>query len=568
MEDLDKIADALERMGASVDRSSFADKMRDPAYVERVRSSLVRGGADARDSAAFFQKYAQADAPAPAQALESKVAPGWNEAIFPTLSSRIAQQAQALRPGVPDGLDAVSGAGYNPNDQPGALSRFAGRQWPAVRDMLTLPLRAAAGAGAAMGQTLGGASGIGDLFQGIGLRRPDVSEAYRSAMASPSTMVSQDRAFAPTAQRYLASPDLYAGMAEDPTMLPAIALGGTTMHPILQGIAQGAMGAVARSLDRGQLDVTPGDAASAIQLSDLLPAALGAVGPIGSGLKRAGNYWFRQMVKPASVKGGQELAGLQRALDADLLPQLAGWRLTVGGSGEQFLRNLGQEGAEVQPILAAADATGDKVSTFAAVRRAKEAIQDAMADRRLAVSVPEAKGAIDWIRDRVQIPANREALDLAWRGIGSPANDILPSQAHRIKSALYDAAFDVAPSAAHVPKAARVMAAKEAARELRSEIAGISPEYAAQMSYLAPLYGAEDAMTRAATIRGNRNVMNPMNLINIPTAAQAVWSVGNLLSRAPQVGQRAATTAGGLLDGIISARLQGASQPDSAATYR
>ncbi|MCH9837762.1 hypothetical protein K0U83_19020, partial [bacterium] len=109
MEDLEKIADALERMGASVDRANFAAKMSDPAYVERVRSSLARGGADTRDSASFFQKYAP-EATAPTHAQEPKPAPGWSEAIFPALSSTRAQQAQALRPGVPDGLDAVSGA--------------------------------------------------------------------------------------------------------------------------------------------------------------------------------------------------------------------------------------------------------------------------------------------------------------------------------------------------------------------------------------------------------------------------------------------------------------------------
>ena len=567
MEDLEKIADALERMGASVDRANFAAKMSDPAYVERVRSSLARGGADTRDSASFFQKYAP-EATAPTHAQEPKPAPGWSEAIFPALSSTRAQQAQALRPGVPDGLDAVSGAGYDPNSQQGAVSRFAGRQWPAMRDMLTMPLRAAAGAGSAMGQTLGGANSLGDLFQGIGLRRPDVSEAFRQGMADPRGQAQEFRAYTPAILRAVANPAMYAGMAEDPTTLPVTALGATTMRPLLQGITQAGMGIGARALDQGTASLNPEDIHQAVRVSDALPALLGGLGPIGSGLKKAGNAWFRQMVKPASVKGGREAAGLQRALDADLLPQLAGWRPTVGGSGEQFLRRLGQDGAEVQPILALADATGDKVSTFAAVRRAREAVQDAMADRRLAVSVPEAKGAIDWLRDRVQIPNSREAVDLAWRGIGTPANDILPSQAHRIKSALYDAAFDVAPSAAHVPKAARVMAAKEAARELRGEIAGISPQYAAQMSYLAPLYGAEDAMTRAATIRGNRNVANPMNLINIPTAAQAIWSAGNLLSRVPQVGQRSATAAGALLDGIISARLQGSGQPDSGAAYR
>lgn len=530
--------------------------------IQEISDNGWQGIGDSTKSALREKWSAPAAPPAP---VAPKPVPGWYEAIFPALSARYAQES---RRAVPEGLDAVAGAAYRPEES-GPVKQWVGRQWPVARDLLTMPLRAAAGAGAALGQTVGGADGLGGLLQGIGLRRPDVSEAYRSAMASPSGEAAETYAFAPTLQRYTLNPALQAAGAEDPTTIPAMVLGGTTMHPILQGIAQGAMSAGARSLDRGQLDVAPSDAASAIQLSDLLPAALSAVGPIGSGLKRAGNHWFRQMVKPASVNGGAELEGFNTALANDLLPKLAGWRLTVGGAGEQFLRKLGHEGAEVQPILAAADATGDRVSTFAAVRRAREAIQDAMADRRLAVSVPEAKGAIDWLRARVQIPTSRSAIDLAWRGIGAPANDILPSQAHRIKSALYDAAFDVAPSAAHVPKAARVMAAKEAARELRREIAGISPEYAAQMSYLAPLYGAEDAMARAATIRGNRNVMNPANLINVPAAAQALWTVGNVLSKAPQSGQRAAVAAGSLLDGLFQqAREQTGLQPDSTGASR
>lgn len=517
-------------------------------------------GVDDSTKAVLRQKWSGPSAQAPAQPATPKRAPSWNEALFPALSATIARQGQS-RPAdpVPDGLDAVSGAGYRLG--PGVLANKIERQWPAARDLLTMPLRAAAGAGAALGQTIGGADGLGGLLQGIGMRRPDVSEAYRSAMASPSGEAAETYAFAPTLQRYTLNPALQAAGAEDPTTIPAMALGGSSMRPLLQGITQSAMGIGSRALDQGTTSLNPEDIHQVVQASDALPALLGGIGPIGSTLKRGGNAWFRQMVKPASVKGGQELEGFNRALEAGLLPRLAGWRATVGGSGEQFLRRLGEEGAEVQPILAAADATGDRVSTYAAVRRAREAVQNAMADRRLATSVPEAKGAIDWLRDRVQIPATREAMDLAWRGIGSPANDILPSQAHRIKSALYDAAFDVAPAAAHVPKAARVMAAKEAARALRSEIAGISPEYAAQMSYLAPLYGAEDAMTRAATIRGNRNVANLMNLINIPAAAQAVWTTGNLLSRAPQVGQRAATSAGALLDGLISAGLDDSFQP-------
>lgn len=561
----DELADILERGGATIDRATFPTLMQKPEFAEKVRKLMESGGATVPDSAGFYQKFTPT---APTQGQEPRPAPGWNETIFPSLSRTIAQQAQAMRPGVPDGLDAVSGAGYDLNDQQGAVSRFMGTQWPAARDMLTMPLRAAAGAGSAIGQNFGGANSLGDIFQGIGLQRPDVAEAFRQGMASPSSAAQEMAPSTPAALRYTMNPTMYAGMAEDPTTLPATALGATTMRPLLQGITQSAMGIVARALDQGTVSLNPEDVHQAIRLSDALPALLGGLGPIGSGLKKLGNTWFRQMVKPASVKGGQELAGFNRALDADLLPQMAGWRPTVGGSGEQFLRNLGREGSEVKPILDAADATGLRVSPAEAMADAETAMKRAIELEDFGGTIGEAKSGLDWVRARTHKPTGAQNIDLAWRGIGSPSNDILPSIAHRRKSSLYDLVYDRPPPGEMTPLAAKLLAVKEVARSYRRQLSDISPDYAAKMSYLAPMYAAEDAMTRAANIRGNRNVANLMNLINIPTAAQAIWSAGNLLSRVPQVGQRSATAAGALLDGIISARLQGSGQPDSGAAYR
>lgn len=57
MANLNDIADALESMGASVDRSTFASKMQNPQFAENVRNALKEGGADVSDSASFYNNY-------------------------------------------------------------------------------------------------------------------------------------------------------------------------------------------------------------------------------------------------------------------------------------------------------------------------------------------------------------------------------------------------------------------------------------------------------------------------------------------------------------------------------
>jgi archaellum component FlaC len=52
-----QIINALKTLGADVDESTFSKKMEDPKFVERVRSSLLLGGAEVPDSSTFHQKY-------------------------------------------------------------------------------------------------------------------------------------------------------------------------------------------------------------------------------------------------------------------------------------------------------------------------------------------------------------------------------------------------------------------------------------------------------------------------------------------------------------------------------
>ena len=83
-----------------------------------------------------------------------------------------------------------------------------------------------------------------------------------------------------------------------------------------------------------------------------------------------------------------------------------------------------------------------------------------------------------------------------------------------------------------VPLAGKIRAAKAASKNLRSQLNEISPEYAALNREAAPLYAAEDAMSRAAEVRGNSLHLNALDILGFPIAmrtpavARGVWETG------------------------------------------
>lgn len=494
------------------------------------------------------QKWsAPAEAPAPSQ--PNAPMRGWDDALFPTLAPEMRRQGMSLLG------SQIPGAATHPVD--------VGRQiWPMVRDMATMPLRAVAGAGSAIGQTIGGANSLGDLFQGIGLQRPDVSEAFRSTMQDPQAEVVAQDAYAPTALRYSANPTLFSGIANDPTTLPLIMTG---MLPI-GGLAQGLLGSAAmygaRQLDQQSEGGNGGYAPTGLEarnalaptLGEAIPTMLGMIPGIGKGVMGIGNTMFRRMVKPI---GAEEVAGLNKALSLGLLPRLAGWSRNVGDAGEKFLAGLHSDAARVQPIVEAADRAGVKISTAEAADAGARAVDEMRHTRRLLGQSGWGKATKAWGRDVVQQPATEEGWMLLDRGIRQPANDVAFSQAHNIKSGLYPVAFEEAADK-FAPKNFRIAFAKAAAQNLKGQLAAASPEYAQEMEHLAPLYGAEDAMTRAANVRGNNYSIGGLDvaglglpiLLRTPAVAQAVWNAGRILNRAPQWGITPQMP--GLLRGVIS----------------
>lgn len=57
MANVNDIANALEKLGATVDRANFATNMQKPEFAERVRVSLEGAGASVPDSATFYDRY-------------------------------------------------------------------------------------------------------------------------------------------------------------------------------------------------------------------------------------------------------------------------------------------------------------------------------------------------------------------------------------------------------------------------------------------------------------------------------------------------------------------------------
>lgn len=406
-----------------------------------------------------------------------------------------------------------------------------------AKDALTLPGRSAF----AQTQSLGELAGSRDIGKAMEVGRRAAADPVRSFEGVAANM--------PGVQKYLANPQQFAEMAADPLTIPGAILGASSMKPIAQGL----LGTVA-AYGRRQADArASGESVGAgIEGGEIIPALAGAgvaaLPVAGGALQNTANSLFRKMVKPVRA----EAEGLTGALSAGKLPELAGWSGTVGGAGEQFLRRLGKIGEQYPEVLAAADATakktGEKVSTFHAFDQARKSLIKEAKSRGVTLSPDELNAATNWLGDRIRLPNSEEGISAVLQKKRSwPANDILPSEAHRMKSSLYDVAFGKDADAA-VPRAARINLAKTASKDTRDQLNKISPEYAALNREAAPLYGAEDAMARAAEVRGNNYHFGGLDvaglgvpvLLRTPAASRAAWESGKAAKKLTPLAKRLA----------------------------
>lgn len=568
MEDLNQIADALEEMGATVDRANFADKMRNPAFVESVRTALAEGGADVRDSAAFHQKWSPA-AQAPAQ-----VAP---------------------RP-VPEGFDAVSGAAYRPQAQPAAAptaqnqppsvleilfpsqqeSARSGRGFLAgniatAKDLLTMPFRTAAGVGSYAG-TLGS-----ELRQG-GLDSP---KDFGQALMAAKNQSEQDMSTVGADINYPGWAQGFVAPARDPVaaalaLLPlgkpvgalAKALGAAglgsgalapaasvaseaLLSPIGQGLGIGATGAgIGLGMSAADRAVTPGESVTDVSPQEIKNAALitalgGGMSAIGTGgarisgalaprLEATAGRWIRKAVKPNGLDAQQ---ALETALVEDrLLPEMVGNRtITPGGIADRYNAAREAISGQIGPALAEADKAGSIYSSAQALGAGRNALQDALR-MNVAIATPRQEAAI--VRNMTESLQNQKPMAAGpWLPGSIPEAPMNATQAYNAKKALQDWGFNRIDADPLLPSRSRAEASLGASRDLNQQLAQSAPAVKELDRRLAPYSAIRDAMETAAGPRENRYILYPgyLGAAGHIAGARQAWNIAQALRGASRI---------------------------------
>lgn len=326
---------------------------------------------------------------------------------------------------------------------------------------------------------------------------------------------------------------LSEAILRDPANIPLAAISAATGGAALpawlakfgwagRGVAQGVpMGAAMAATRQGE-NIAAGRPVSGGEagFDAAMGAGFGVAGELpalaGRGMMTGAKRGLQQIVKPGTAKQGQEINDFRRALDAGLLPEMAGWTTaTAQGAGQRFGERLAAKEIAYPEVLAAADATGQRVNVGRAMGRAKGDVSDQMAAGRLPASADEATEALGWVSERAAIPDD-PALVRAMLGDGPQASAIslTPSVAQARKSALWKEAFKDP-----TKSTARGAATKATARGMAEELGKISPELAALNAELAPWYAAAPAMIRAAGPRGNAYGFGPMELLGFGAGA-------------------------------------------------
>lgn len=320
---------------------------------------------------------------------------------------------------------------------------------------------------------------------------------------------------------------LSEAVLRDPANIPLAAISAATGGAALpawlaklgwagRGAAQGVpMGAAMAATRQGEniaagRPVSGGEAGldAAMGLGFGAAAELPAV--LGRGMMTGAKRGLQQIFKPGTAKKGQEINDLRRALDAGLLPEMAGYaNATAQGAGKRFGERLAEKEMAYPRVLAAADATGQRVSVGGAMNRARGDVAEQMATGRLPASVDEATEALGWVADRAAIPDDPAMVRAMLSGEApSSALTLTPSVAQARKSALWKEAFKDP-----TKSTARGAATKATARGMAEELGKISPELAALNAEMAPWYAAAPAMIRAAGSRGNAYGFGPMEAL-------------------------------------------------------
>lgn len=218
-------------------------------------------------------------------------------------------------------------------------------------------------------------------------------------------------------------------LLRDPANIPLAVLapltGGTSVAPWLaklgwagKGLSSGAAMGSTVAATRQTENVAAGRPLDAVEVGNdvAIGSALGVGFPLlGRGLasggrwaQRTGKNILQSIIKPQGV---DEIQGFERALEAGLLPEFAGYgTLTAKGAGRRFLARLDDQAAGYEPALAAADATGQRVNASQVMRTARGDVAGRVSGGGLTVSPESAQRGIDWAGDIMSAPGSADEV--------------------------------------------------------------------------------------------------------------------------------------------------------------
>lgn len=495
------------------------------------------------------------------------------EVLFPRVTATQARQSKTDRPATPEGMDAVSGAGYAPSTEPTGLARFAGRQWDAAKDMVTLPFRAAAGAGSYLG-TLGS-----EVMDG-GLASP---YAFAQAKREAQSQAARDMQTGGTDINYPTWARGFVAPAQDPvaaalSLLPlgkplnavagrlgALASGGSTLapaasfgaealrSPIGQGLSIGATGAgiglTSNAIDRA---VTPGQSALDVSQDEINNAILqtglaGLTGGVMGGMTKVaadGKSWLggtvpkwleqkagrlvRSSIKPNGLDA--QLAVEKALVEDRLLPSLVdNTTFTPGQIAANYYAKKKPISEKIGAALADADRAGPIYSSAEAIQASRTALADALR-RGTARATPAQEAGI--LRNIEEATQNHKPRALGpWLPGQIEEAPMLASEAYNTKKINQNWAYDRLNTDPMMPQKAKAEAALGLSRNINQQLEESAPVVKMLDREIAPYSSINEAMETAMGPRSNRFIGGPAFWLSAAgtSGARQAWNIAQRL---------------------------------------
>lgn len=288
-----------------------------------------------------------------------------------------------------------------------------GRMLASAEDALTLPLRAVAGVGNALGQVASQWTGTpSGSFQGTG-------QAFKEGMAHPVQATQQNLQAAGVRPGFMHGVAMGpAATAESPLSLPSFVAGGAPAgvtgllrqaltSPMGGGTALSAAGA---GLRKAEYLTGLGSDPTTLQPSDFVPMGVGAglagiakVASLGPLVREQAVGLIRRAGKPSTDPEVLK-AGTDFMLGQGMLPEVVRGAWLPEGIAQNFRARMAPLAKEVGIQERLADDAGIKVNMDQAMEDAARYMAGLKNSRRLTLSPEEHTQSLDWARSRALVP--------------------------------------------------------------------------------------------------------------------------------------------------------------------